>query len=216
LCKQAFFDLDDTLIKGSSGLKLARILSTYCEEERWKKFWGNQNLFKKSDYDEAIIKLSHFFGEGVKDIDVKIMKKSLIKLKKEIKIKKGFIDLYEWLKKNKFKIFVLTASPLEVFNSLPNFNFTGVYGLLLEKNSKYTGNCTPMTTQKKREVINDLINENTIYSFGVTDSINDIVSYSELDEKFLITDTKIEIDKNTFCMNDLTQVLQHLKTKENL
>jgi phosphoserine phosphatase len=191
LKRKAFFDLDGTIIKETSGIELARIL-TQLEEDRskWKEFWENQRLFKvPRNYDHAIQKLSEDFAKGVKNTDIGAVQYAVERLRERINIREGFSELYSWLVKNGFETFVLTASPVEVFGAIPAFSFTETYGLILEKNEKYTGRCVcPMTTRTKEAIISNRV-AGASFSFGVSDTFEDIKAYRKLDMKFLLNNS---------------------------
>lgn len=208
LKRKAFFDLDGTIIEGVSGIALARIIGELeGESGKWQEFWENQGLFenKSVPYDHAVVKLSECFAKGVKNTDTSIVKLAVRHLKKQIKIKRGFSELYSWLVENRFRIFVLTASPLEVFDAIQKFQFTETFGLVLEKNDKYTGRCVlPMTTQAKKRIIDEK-NQGSIFSFGVTDSIHDLDAYEEVDVKFLL-DSSCSQKKRCFVVSNFIHV----------
>jgi phosphoserine phosphatase len=194
LRKTAFFDLDDTIIHGSAGLELARILSEADKDGKWQDFWEKQKLFdnKNTSFDDVIKILSICFARGIKGEKISTVQEAVEKLKPRIKIIDGFPDFYDWLLKEGFEIFVVTASPIEVSSAIP-FQFTEFHGLILERNNKYTGCCSLiMTTEEKKSIINRKSHDSS-FSFGVTDSVHDLPAYNELDNKFLLDE---KYDKN--------------------
>jgi phosphoserine phosphatase len=166
----AFFDLDGTITEGSTGVEFARILcSIEGKADKWKEFWENQNLFKNPNisYDEKIEILSRCFAKGVENTDIKLFQQGVKQLRGKIKIRRHFLGFYHWLIKNKFKVFVLTASPVEVFAALPDFKFTNTFGLILEKNDrKYSGRCMLSMTTKAKKTLIRRNNIGSVLSFG--------------------------------------------------
>lgn len=209
MIRKALFDLDGTIIKESTGVELARILSRLeGDPSKWREFWENQRLFKNSytTYDDAIEKLSKYFAKGVKNTDVHLVERAVKQLSKYINIRINFSELYSWLVENEFEIFVLTSSPIEVFGAITNFHFTKTFGLILEKNDKYTGRCLlPMTTQVKKRIINEKIIQDMAFSFGVSDSVHDLEAYEKLDIKFLLSDSCLQNDRY-FVVSNFLQV----------
>jgi len=214
LKRKAFFDLDRTIIEEVSGVELARILTKLEENHnKWKEFWQDQELLKNKsiDYDYAILKLSECFAKGVRNTDTETVQYAVRRLKKRVKIRDDFPELYSWLVENGFEIFVLTASPIEVFNAVPDFQFSETFGLILEKNDKYTGRCIlPMTTKAKKTII-DKRSQDASFSFGVSDSVFDIRAYEKLDIKFLLNGTSLQ-NENCINVSDFLHVKTILKS----
>jgi len=208
LRKTAFFDLDDTIIYGSAGLELARILSEADKDSKWQDFWEKQKLFdnKNVSFDDVIKILSICFARAVKGEKISVIQKAVEELKHRIKIIDGFPDFYDWLLSEGFEVFVVTASPIEVSSAIP-FKFTEFHGLILERNHKYTGCCSlVMTTEEKKSIINRK-SHGSSFSFGVTDSVHDLPAYSELDIQFLLDE---DYDKNN---SDAVKNYSQIKTK---
>ena len=217
LKRKAFFDLDGTIIEEFSGIELARILTELdANSSKWREFWENQGLLKNESvsYEYAIMELSRYFAKGVKNITTRIMKRAIKRLCKCINVKKGFSELYSWLLENEFEIFVLTASPIEVFDAIPDFQFTETFGLVLERNDEYTGRCIlSMTTENKKRKIEEK-SQDSIFSFGVSDSIHDLEAYEGLDIKFLL-DGSSSHNRQYIQVSDLLQAKAILEHKLN-
>ena len=218
LKRRAFFDLDGTVIEEISGIELARILTELeTDRNKWQEFWENQGLLRNesTNYDYALTKLSEYFAKGVKNTKTKIVWHAVKELQKCLKVREGFSELHSWLVEKKFEIFILTASPIEVFEAIPNFQFAETFGLILEKNHEYTGRCIlPMTTKVKREKINEK-NQNSSFSFGVSDSIHDLKAYEELDMKFLLDHDYPLPNELCIRVNDFHQIRRIVKDHLN-
>lgn len=171
---------------------MARILDNLEHHSgKWEQFWKKQELLKSSSakYDDAIRELSNCFAAGVRNTSTKLFDIAIHNLQKWIRTKAGFNEFYVWLAKNKFDTFVLTASPKEVFRAIPDFHFAETYGLVLERNHKYTGHCALiMTTSRKKRIVEEIV-KNAAFSFGVSDSIHDLRAYRKLSIKFLLDGT---------------------------
>jgi len=205
LRKTAFFDLDGTIIHGSAGLKLARILSKTDKDRKWQDFWEKQKLFndKNTSFNDVIKILSTCFARGIKGEKISIVQEAVEKLKPRIKIIDGFPDFYDWLLKEGFEIFVVTASPIEVSSAIP-FQFTEFHGLILERDHVYTGCCSlVMTTEEKKSIINRK-SHGSSFSFGVTDSVHDLPAYKELDIPFLFGENYDNC--NTVVVNNYSEI----------
>lgn len=206
----AFFDLDDTIIEGSAGVILAKILTRFESDcSKWKEFWDSQTIFQNNQipYEDKIRKLSHLFAKGFTDTEFSLVERAVKQLSQCIETRPSFSGLFHWLVENEFKVFVLTASPVEVFNAL-EFQFTETHGLVLEKDVRYTGRCLLlMTPSEKERVIGRIVNDDTTFSFGVTDSTHDLPAYEKLDVKFLLNDSHSQ-DNHYFTVSNFLQVKQ--------
>ena len=186
------FDLDDTIVHGVTGLELAKLLEEMCgNHDKWKEFWEKQKLLSDCNvtYDEAITSLSNCFARAVRGVNIRTFNQALAELSKGIRIKDDFDGFYSWLVQNGFHVFVLTASPQEVFDAIRKYRFEGTYGLILEKNSVYTGGVTlPMTVQNKSKIVSESILKGPTFAFGVSDSVHDMEAFKSLELRFLLGD----------------------------
>lgn len=197
---RAFFDLDGTIIENFSGVELAKILAELQGEGRWREFWEEQRLLRdnKISYDEAIERLSNCYAKCIKNAKTAFVRDGINRLGNRIKVRDHFEDLCAWLKENDFETFVLTASPEEVFLALPDFQFTETFGLKFEQNDHYTGRVlAPMTAEAKKKIIESR-SEDSSFSFGVSDSLQDMIAYESLDMKFLLNQTNSKIENCQF------------------
>lgn len=221
MTRKAFFDLDGTIVEGSAGVELARILSELENCGKWREFWENQELFKnnRASYDDLIEKLSDNFAKGIKNTDARVVDRAVQQLRQRIKIRANFCELHSWLVENRFEIFVLTSSPVEVFGAISDFHFTETFGLVLDRNDKYTGRCIlAMTTQIKKKIINQEVARGTSFSFGVSDCVHDLEAYEKVDIKFLLSGSGSQDDRY-FTVSNLLSVKRivnnYLKLEEN-
>ena len=190
--RKAVFDLDNTIVEGVTGLQLALLLEEITQDhDKWRDFWKKQKLFSNGTvtYDQAIVCLSECFARAVQGMEFKIMKQAIQMLSKTIKIKEDFDKFHSWLIKKQFQIFVMTASPIEVFDAISRYRFKDVYGLVLDKTNAYTGRViTPMTVQNKCRIVDKMILKGSSFTFGVSDLIYDMDAFKNLNLRFLLGD----------------------------
>jgi len=216
--RKAIFDLDNTIVEGVTGVELARLLEEIGEDhDRWKDFWEKQKLFSNGSvtHDEAIICLSESFGRAVQGMEVQTFEQALRMLSKRIRIKDEFDEFYSWLIENQFQIFVITASPVEVFDAISNYRFEEVFGLILEKAHAFTGRVIlPMTIQNKCRIVNEKIIKDATFTFGVSDLVYDMEAFKNLNLRFLLGD-QFKINKTSILVKSFQEIKKILENTLN-
>lgn len=215
--KVACLDVDGTIVLGSVGVSLARVLQDITGAGSWITFWEKQSLFKRGSYDYAIRLLSQAFAKGVKGLSTRKMERALGVLEREVRIRPSFEDFHGRLVKKGFSIHLITSSPVEACRPLlQRFRFESAFGLVLEKKGlSYTGKVVrSMTVAEKRQIVKALL-RSASFSIGVGDNANEMAAFEETSYRFLLSTRRPEcLPEDVIGVRSFREITQFLKNRD--
>ena len=190
------FDYDETIILNSAGPLLAQEINKLRRFKNWEHFEKSQKLLRDgyTSFHDAISKLTDLLAVGIKGLDTSSMKIAISALEKRIIVRDGFGRLYRHLRDRNYTICLLTSSPHEATVPLTKqFPFDKVFSLQLRVAGMiYTGRHEgPMTSEKKKLIVDREIVPNNDFVFGVGNSYEDMLSFQSLDARFMFDNISV-------------------------
>lgn len=224
--KLCIFDLDGTLVKESSGLKLTNALREkgIFKERIWEKMMNLEQYYKSrlhtiNGYDEYIIKLSKFFAKGLSGAKVKDVEKVAREVSNNLKYGDGCKEIIKELKRRKFDLCIISASPSPIVKAISlKLGINNAYGLEVHvKNGLYLGKCKRIMTSNQKKSIIKTISKDYQFSVGVGDTVNDMIAYSNLNARFLLgaSDSVENMRINTLRIDNLKEMIQCFELELN-
>jgi HAD superfamily hydrolase (TIGR01490 family) len=184
----AFFDLDNTLVKGSSLFYFAKYLvkTGILSKRELAKFASAQARFISSKTEDPKIQneiktkaLEIVRGKNQKDI-LELCENSLAENLYE-SLYPEVIQFLDWHQKRGHLTWIVTASPVEIASGIAKkLKMTGALGTISEvQNQKYTGNLLTeiLHGKNKADAVKSLAKSmslNLDNAFAYSDSINDL------------------------------------------
>ena len=212
----AFFDIDGTVYREGLITEVFKKLVKYeiIGSEKWYNEVRPEFMKwdkRQGDYDIYLLKMVDIYMEAIKGLkkdQIDFIAKKVIEQKGD-RVYTFTRDRIKWHKEQGHIIVTVSGSPIELVREMANkYGFNDYKGAtyLMDEHNIYTGDVIPMwDSESKEKAISELVEKYNI----------------DLDKSYAYGDTSgdytmLNMVKNPYCMNPTKELLNKVKSDENL